>query len=139
MYSYPSKYASEWQFGYKQAVRFARENKNNYKKVYFTKRLGRPYIYYLFFNKISPDQFREDSLINRDVFGFVDVKRVDGNIFFENNLSEMYAKDPDNLFIEYLGDEKDMKFDVPDGASVLYKMFLPNKKGMFVAYTRKQS
>lgn len=134
---YPSVYASDWQFGYKESVRFAAQNKNNYNKIYFTENLGRPYINYLFYNKISPQRFRESSIIERDVFGFVTVKKTDDNIFFEKNLGEIYIKEPENLYIDYFNSKKDFEAKIPQGISIVNKVLLPDGNGLFVAYTNK--
>ncbi len=100
---YSREYSGEWQYGYKQALSYVVENENDYDQIYMTDKLGRPYIYYLFFSKTHPNKFRKDSDIKRDTFGFVNVSRV-GKYNFTDNLDvetegskTLYINDPLNV------------------------------------------
>lgn len=73
---YAREYSGEWQYGYKEALNIAGQNEDKYSSIYVTTDLGRPYIYYLFYNKIDPEEFRRSSDVKRDAFGFVNVTRV---------------------------------------------------------------
>jgi 4-amino-4-deoxy-L-arabinose transferase-like glycosyltransferase len=75
-YHYPREYSGEWLHGYKEAVQYARTIEQNYDEVHLTQALGRPYIYHLFYNKISPDEFRRTATVRRDAFGFVYIDNV---------------------------------------------------------------
>lgn len=52
---YPKIYSESWQYGTKEAVEYAKQNETKYDKIFFTKKYGEPHIFYLFFNKITPD------------------------------------------------------------------------------------
>lgn len=70
-YSY--EYAQEWQYGYKQAIGYINEVEQNYDEVWFTDKLGRPYIFFLYYLKVDPRYFQSNSEVRRDTFGFVNV------------------------------------------------------------------
>lgn len=78
---YSREYSSEWQYPYKELVSFTKDNEDNYDKVYVTTELGRPYIFFLVYNRISPQEFRDNSVIRREVFGFVHVDKFQNYIF----------------------------------------------------------
>lgn len=63
---YPEKYSQAWQYGYKQAIWEVRERYDKYPKVYFTKHYGEPHIFYLFFSKYDPLQYRNNPTLLRD-------------------------------------------------------------------------
>ena len=50
----PIEYGYFWQYGNKEAVEYARQHENEYKKIIMTYKIDQPYIYYLFYNKIDP-------------------------------------------------------------------------------------
>ncbi len=78
---YPKEFAGEWQYGYKQAIDYIRTVYPKYDKITFADYLGRPYIYFLFYNEYSPEKFRQSAKIDRNVFGFVTVKSFDKYVF----------------------------------------------------------
>ncbi|MEN9407882.1 MAG: hypothetical protein RLZZ455_1098 [Candidatus Parcubacteria bacterium] len=78
---YARSFSGEWQYGYKEAFLYAKQNENEYDRIVFTTDLGRPYAYYLFYSKMDPQDFLEDSDVKRDSFGFVSVNRI-GNYSF---------------------------------------------------------
>ena len=88
---YPTKYAQEWQYGYREAVAFAEENKSKYEKIYFTQDLGRPHAYVLFYGKYNPNTLNTDSEVVREALGFVHVNSI-GKYNFEKwiNLISLY-------------------------------------------------
>lgn len=79
---YGRESAGQWQYGYKEAYSYLNSVEGSYDEIHFTQALGRPYIYYLFYNKISPSYFRNNSIVTRDVFGFVSVDRI-GKYYFD--------------------------------------------------------
>jgi len=85
---YSAEFSGEWQYGYKDALSYARAHENMYQHVVMTQALGRPYIYTLFYNKISPMTFRSTSIVKRDAFGFVDVVQV-GKYLFPDKITAM--------------------------------------------------
>ncbi len=67
---YPLDWFGEWQYGYKEAVLTAQQVANQYDHILVTEALGRPYIYFLFYNKVNPEEYRLTKDANRDWFGF---------------------------------------------------------------------
>lgn len=62
---YPKKYSRDWQYGYKQAVEYIKENKNKYDLIVFTRHFGEPHMFTLFFTKYDPIKFQKDQNLNR--------------------------------------------------------------------------
>lgn len=120
---YPVTYATEWQYGYKNAVIYAESVKANYKKIYFTQDLGRPYMYVLFYGKYKPGTLSQRANITREALGFVHV-----NSFGKYNFPSILPKpDNDNLYI-------DTPRRVPTSAHILKKFYSPNGEVALVAY-----
>lgn len=124
---YPTRYSSEWQYGYKQAISYAQSKQNNYNKIVMTKELGRPYIYVLFYEKYSPEKFRQQAQITREVYGFVHVHAF-GKYVFRSNTSADIGKFGKALYI-------DTPWNVPKKAKVLRTFNLLDAKPSLVAYT----
>lgn len=123
---YPKEFSGEWQYGYKDSVNYVRSVKDNYDQINITDQLGRPYIYYLFYTKENPKVFRENSKINRDYFGFVDV--LGYNKF-------KFSKDPDSLNTKkslYIN----IPSKVPSDAKKLKTFYLLNGNPALVAYEK---
>ncbi len=57
-YVYPIKYASDWQWGYKQAVQKSMAYYPQVKHIYFTTKYGEPYMYFLFYSHYDPYKFQ---------------------------------------------------------------------------------
>lgn len=121
---YTKEFAGEWQYGYVDALSYAKIQDSNYQKVYFTDELGRPYIYYLFYNKISPADFRNTANITRDAFGFVHVNSV-GKYYFQKDLPQTKGS------ILYINTPS----AIPGNAHVQKKFLLPNGNPVLEAYT----
>lgn len=121
---YPGTYAAEWQYGYKQAVSYAESQKSNYKKIYMTNDLGRPYIYVLFYGKY-PQNTLKNAQIKREALGFVHVNRFE-KYTFSDNLP--YGQE-DTLYINSPN-------KVPSNAHVLKQFLLPDKTPILIAYTK---
>ena len=96
---YPKEFSSEWQYGYRETIKFIAENSSSYDKVHITNALGRPYIYFLFYTKYPPEKFREDSTVYEDAAGFTHVSSI-GKYMFEDNLSEKVDISERNLFVD---------------------------------------
>lgn len=101
---YKYDYSGEWQYGYKESIEYVRSVESDYDLVQVTNSLGRPYIYYLFYNKISPSEFRRTSVVKRDSFGFVKVEKVGKYVFpqdFNHSLNNygkvLYVNTPLNF------------------------------------------
>lgn len=137
MIDYPKKYAGEWQYYYKEIAQYANSEKNNYERVYVDEEIGRPYIYNLFYNKISPSDFRKNSTVERDVFGLVTVTSYE-NIQYKRGLKAIYEKEPENLFIQSINDPDEISYTIPTDARVLKTLKLPNGQIFFIIYTNKK-
>ena len=123
---YPTEYSGEWQYGYKQSVAYVSSVQNQYKHIYITESLGRPYIYYLFYMNYNPTKFRQDSSIYRETFGFVHVQRF-SNLNFTDNIAKV--TDSNALYISTPSEK-------PDTANVIKEFKLLNGYTALVAYTK---
>lgn len=121
---YSREFSGEWQYGYRDALFYAAKQESNYEKIAITNELGRPYMYYLFYNKITPQIFRSDSKITRDTFGFVHVERVGKYYFYD----KMPTEKDTVLYIAVPG-------EVPSNAKILTSFPLLNGQNALVAYT----
>lgn len=121
--TYPTIYAREWQYGYKQAFKYAKSVRQNYDKVYVTEDLGRPYIYALFYEQIQPSDFMRSSKTRREVAGFVHVNSFENYVFAdtlpENKGNNLYINTPQK---------------VPGNAKQIKTFYLPNGEPILVAY-----
>lgn len=79
---YPVKFASDWQSGYKEMVQSVAKIENRYDYISVTNNLGRPYIYFLFYNQYSPQKYWANRDVSRDKFGFWTVAGFDKYVFF---------------------------------------------------------
>ncbi|MEK7497818.1 MAG: glycosyltransferase family 39 protein [Patescibacteria group bacterium] len=57
---YPKNYSWSWQYGYKEAVSYAKENYEKYDKIIVTKKYGEPHEYFLFYNAWDPQKYQSD-------------------------------------------------------------------------------
>ncbi len=70
--------ASAWQCGYKEAVKEIESDIKSGKTIYFTRKLGQPYIFTLFYQQYPPDQYqRQANLSELDEYGFGQVEKYD--------------------------------------------------------------
>ncbi len=125
--NYKYDYSMEWQYGYKQSIEYVKSVEKNYDYIQVTNYLGRPYIYYLFYTKTSPEDFRKTATITRDVFGFVDVSGF-GKYLFPQNFNHDLSSSKKVLYINV----SDL---VPNNAKVLKRFYLLNGKEELTAYT----
>lgn len=121
---YPVEYAHEWQYGYKEAVEYLKSVEDKYHQIWFTDKLGRPYIYFLFYLKADPREFQQNSVVKRDVFGFVEVKNFGKYHFYR--LDEMPPGQ--NILVV------DKAENIPENVEVLKTFYLPNGKENLKAY-----
>jgi len=57
---YQRRASWDWQYGYREMVQFVSKNKENYEKIYITQSLGRPSMYFFFYNKIDPARVQQE-------------------------------------------------------------------------------
>lgn len=69
-HSYQINYALDWEYGYKDMVNYVRSIENKYDFVSVTNKYGRPYIYFLFYEKYPPSLYWVNRKIDRDWYGF---------------------------------------------------------------------
>ncbi len=81
---YPRTYASEWQYGYKQALEYAALPENSGKAVYLSEYIGRAYMYTAFYTRYDPQKFQNIKKSYFDAAGFYHVDGFDRYTF--NNL-----------------------------------------------------
>jgi hypothetical protein len=63
---YATNYSSSWQYGYKQAVEFIKENYSDYDQIIFTKKYGEAHEFVLFYWPWNPASYQNDSNLNWD-------------------------------------------------------------------------
>ena len=74
---YAREYSSEWQYPYKELISYLDKAGGSYSKIYVTTALGRPYIYFLVYDRVDPKLFRNTAEIEREALGFVHIKAFD--------------------------------------------------------------
>lgn len=124
---YNAEFSGEWQYGYKDLVKYVSEEHNKYDKVYITDTLGRPYIYFLFYSNYDQEKFRKTANIEREALGFVNVKGFDNYVFIQDVTEEMSSKGH-NLYV--VRPER-----VPVGAKIEKTFRLLNGTKVLEAYT----
>jgi len=97
---FPLDWSGEWQYGYKQMVDYVKSVEAGYDEVYITNSLGRPYIYFAFYNQIPLEQFLREKMAKRDWYGFWEVQAL-GKIKFEGQAESgkhvLVVTSPDKL------------------------------------------
>ena len=121
---YPRIYSGEWQYGYEKSINYASSVYDNYDQINVTTELGRPYIYYLFYSKTLPGEFRKTAKVEREVFGFVNVKGY-GKYRFSKDL-----KDVSNKKVLYINSAQ----NTPKKAEILKTFYLLNGEPTLTAY-----
>ena len=124
---YGRVFASEWQYGYKEAIQYTQEVSDQYESIFFTSEFGRPYVYTAFYTQYDPKAFRTDVVAIREAFGFVTVEQLKKYNFFQSALPE--TQKGKTLFI-------DIPEHVPDNATIKKTFSLPNGDVALEAYTR---
>jgi hypothetical protein len=122
---YSTEFSGEWQYGYKPAIEFIKTVEDQYEQIWFTEKLGRPYIYLLFYLQKNPYEFWQEAGVEREVYGFVKVKEFGKYFFGKPPLGQEIRKK--SLFI-------DTPSDVPGGVNILKEFFLLNGSKILVAY-----
>ncbi|MEK7502055.1 MAG: phospholipid carrier-dependent glycosyltransferase [Patescibacteria group bacterium] len=121
---YKRIYSGEWQYGYKESINYVSSVYGNYDQINITTELGRPYIYYLFYTKTPPGEFKKTAKVEREVFGFVNVKGY-GKYRFLKDL-----KDVSNKKVLYVNSAQ----NTPNNAKILKTFYLLNGEPTLVAY-----
>ncbi|MEX2007758.1 MAG: glycosyltransferase family 39 protein [Candidatus Levyibacteriota bacterium] len=127
MAHYPRQFSGEWQYGYKESIDYVLSHQDSYDQINITTELGRPYIYYLFYSRTNPLQFRKSAQISRDAFGFVSVNGF-SKFRFAKDLSEIESKSDRTLYV-------DVPKSVHPKGSIVKSFFLLNGETVLKAYT----
>lgn len=72
---YSRDWYGEWQYGYKQLVNKVSQLEKDYDRINVLYNLGRPYIYFLLYEKINPLEYVKTRQAERDWYGFWTIKR----------------------------------------------------------------
>jgi len=96
---YSREYSGEWQYGYREAIRFVQPIQNNYDRVYITEAIGRAYMYTLFYEQYDPKTFIAGRDSRFDAEGFYHVYGFDRFRFVEGidmtfNGKALYVMEP---------------------------------------------
>lgn len=79
---YPKTYSRDWQYGYKQAVEYIKEHKNEYDLIVFTRHYGEPHMFTLFYLNYDPAMYQNNpNLVRFETYDWVRVLRFD-NFYF---------------------------------------------------------
>jgi 4-amino-4-deoxy-L-arabinose transferase-like glycosyltransferase len=77
----PLDYSQDWQYGYKLAAKEIEASQNRYERIYISDKYGRPYIFFLTYQKYMPLKFQKNQNTTIDGFGFYHVNSYDKYIF----------------------------------------------------------
>lgn len=122
---YPIEYSGEWQYGYREAIRYVMPIKDSYKQVVMTDTIGRPYMYTLFYGAYDPEMYWRTKDASFDAAGFLNVAGFDTFKFIRGGKIEELNKD--TLYIL-------PPTDVPAGAHVLHTVNLLNGNPILVIF-----
>ncbi len=123
---YAKEYSGEWQYGYREAIRFIQPIKNQYNSIVMTENIGRPYAYVLFYEQYNPEQFWKTVDASFDAAGFYNVYGFDRYRFVKEGIGEAKSK---TLYI--LGPK-----DVPAGVRILKTIPLLNGEPVLVIFDK---
>jgi len=126
---FPIQYSSDWQYGYKEAVSYAKSQEGKYDVIAFTQNYGRPYIYVLFYGNISPQTYWKTGKVIRDPFGFYNVLAL-GKYQFRDTLIQ--PSDAGKRVL-YVGDSS----QITKNLKVLKIIDFLNKEPAFVIATNQ--
>jgi 4-amino-4-deoxy-L-arabinose transferase-like glycosyltransferase len=121
--SYPKEFASERQYGYREALVYVDTVKDRYDKIWITDSIGRPYMYTLFYTKFDPSIYQQEVVRTSDAYGFFTVHSFGKYIFdllpADVNEKRLYVSEPNKR---------------PEGSTLLKTIFYPNGLEALVIY-----
>ncbi len=124
---YSFEYSSEWQYGYKESIEYVKSVEKNYDYIQVTSELGRPYVYYLFYTKTDPSEFRKTMKVQRDPFGFVKILGF-GKYLFPEGYDYSLSKENKVLYVN-------THYKLPENINILKTFYRLDGKEALVAYT----
>jgi len=121
---YATEYSGEWQYGYREAIRYTQPIKDKYQNIILSENIGRPYIYVAFYEKMRPEVFWAEVQGGFDAAGFYNVGGLGKYLFVrsvydKSNKQNLYIVPPD---------------EIPSNAHVLKTINLLNGKPILVIY-----
>jgi hypothetical protein len=126
----PIENSEFWQYGYKEAVQFVAQRKDDYEKVVFTNKYGQPYIYYLFYNRYPPSKYQqEDNFVPHPEGDVGSVGQLE-NIEFRNLYWPRDRFEPGVLYVGATWELPQQDLD-PQQAKVLKEIYFLNGKLAF--------
>jgi 4-amino-4-deoxy-L-arabinose transferase-like glycosyltransferase len=95
-------WSGEWQYGYKEMVKYVDSNSDKYENIFVTSALGRPYIYFAFYKPYKIEKYLKERKETKDSFGFYNVNSLGKIEFSLDNLNKAIGKTlvvstPDNI------------------------------------------
>jgi len=93
---YPKEWAGEWLTAYKPLVYYIKQVEEDFKLIYVTPDLGRPYIYFLFYGDYSPENYIKEAKAGGrtgDAFGFFNVGAFGKYRFYVPDLNTVSGDD----------------------------------------------
>lgn len=79
---YSINYSRDWQYGYKQVVKYTEENQEKYEQIIFSRHYGEPHMFTLFYSLFDPLKYQNDpGLIRFETYDWVRVLRFDKYYF----------------------------------------------------------
>ncbi len=125
---YPRLYSHEWQYGYKQALAFARTQGANADKVYMSESIGRAYMYTLFYTQYDPAAYLiAEKEAYFDAAGFYHVDAFDRYVFTRDGPLEL----KEGAIYIYPPSQ------VPEGATVLQTIRLLNGEAVLTIFEKR--
>jgi len=101
---YAKEFSGEWQYGYREAIRYAESVKGRYQKIVMTDYIGRPYMYAAFYGRYDPQLLWDSNKRYFDAAGFYHVDGFEKYEFVRGapsmlNSNTLYILDPYNIQI----------------------------------------
>jgi 4-amino-4-deoxy-L-arabinose transferase-like glycosyltransferase len=121
----PKIFSRDWLYGYKEAVKTVSEINPDKRPVFFTQKMGQPYIYFLFYNQVDPLAYQTQAKLTENQNG--DVGTVDkfANFYFRNIYWPEDRKIPRAYFVG-LADELPLSDIDPRQAKLVKDISYPN-------------
>lgn len=115
---YPALYSRDWQYGYKEAVGYVRENQDKYDMVVFSRTYGEPNMFTLFFLPYNPASYQTNqNLVRYESFDWIWVTNFDKYYFPDlgdagTKYEDILKSFPDKKIL-FVGKSGDFPEDVP--------------------------
>jgi len=120
---WPFEYSGDWQYGYKEVANYALAHEEEYDEIWVSGIYGRPYIFFLFYQKRHPEFFWEKGKVRIDEFGFYHTEEIGKYKFGSFDLSKAYGKK-----VLLVGAPE----EIPEETKTLYEVKFLNGKTAFV-------